>query len=68
MQLTRLSLQRVAPGKAPVAPNNDERVRSFRAVSQASHSNSFPWAHRNRAEYDPAPETETVNFADRRGA
>lgn len=68
MQLTRLSLQRVGPRQSPAAPNNDDRVRSFRAAAPVKHANNFPWAHRVRAEYEPAPETEIVNFAERRGA
>jgi len=67
MRLTGLSFQRVKAGRTPRAPDNDERIRSYRSVAPVRHSKNFPWAHRARAEYDPAPETEIINYADRRG-
>lgn len=45
--LTQLSLQRVTPGRLPVAYSNEERVRYFRAMQQQCIGNAYPWIFKN---------------------
>lgn len=67
MKLTALSLRRAVSSTALRAPSNDERARQLRASLQTMQGNNFPWPHRLREQYDPAPSNEVLNYADRRG-
>lgn len=67
MKLTALSLRRAAGASTLRAPSNEERARILRASLQAAQANNYPWPHRLREQYDPAPHTEVLSYANRRG-
>lgn len=67
MKLTALSLRRAVGTAALRAPSNEERAQILRASLQSMQGNAYPWPHRLREQYDPAPCNEVLSYANRRG-